>query len=88
MKIKEGFMLQSVAGSNVVVPIGATALSFRGMLTLNEIGAFVWKALETDNTPEKIAEEIVKEYEVDFETALNDVNAFVDKLREKDFIEE
>jgi len=58
------------------------------MLTLNEVGAFVWKALENDNTAENIANEVVKEYDVDFETALTDVNGFIARLREKGFIEE
>ena len=88
MKIKEGYMLQSVAGSNIVVPIGDEALSFRGMLTLNEVGTFVWKALEKDNTPENIANGIVNEYNVDFDTALKDVNSFISRLRDKGFIEE
>lgn len=88
MKIKDGFMLQAVAGSYVVVPVGAQAVSFKGMLTLNEVGSVVWKELQTDNTPEKIAEKITEEYSVDFETALKDVNIFINKLKEKDFIEE
>jgi len=88
MRIKKGYMMQTVAGSNVVVPVGAEAISFRGMLTLNEVGAFVWKALENDNTAENIANEVVKEYDVDFETALTDVNGFIARLREKGFIEE
>lgn len=88
MKIKDGFMLQSVAGSTVVVPVGEKSISFRGMLTLNEVGAFVWKELQTDNTPEKIAEKITAEYSVDYETALKDVNIFIGKLREKYIIDE
>ncbi len=88
MKIKKGYMLQSVAGSSVVVPVGDEALSFKGMLTLNEVGAFVWKQLENDNTAENIANEVVKEYAVDFETALNDVNTFISRLKEKNFLEE
>lgn len=88
MKIKKGYMLQTVAGSSVVVPVGAEAFSFKGMLTLNEVGALVWKALENGNTAENIANEVVKEYAVDFETALSDVNGFIERLREKGFIEE
>ena len=88
MKIKKGYMLQTVAGSNIVVPVGDEALSFRGMLTLNEVGSVVWKALENDNTAENIADEVAKEYGIDFETALSDVNTFISKLKEKGFIEE
>jgi hypothetical protein len=81
-------MLSNVAGSNIVVSVGLDALSFRGMLTLNEVGTFIWKALENDNTPENIAKAIVGEYKVDYDTALADVNSFISRLRDKGFIEE
>ena len=35
MKIKDGFMLSGVAGSYVVVPVGAVQADFTGMITLN-----------------------------------------------------
>lgn len=40
MKIKDGFMLSRVAGSYVVVPVGAVQADFTGMITLNPVGAF------------------------------------------------
>lgn len=88
MKIKDGFMLKTVAGSNIVVPVGTAELNFRGMMTLNEVGTIVWKALEEDTTPEKIAEKIVEEYNIDLGTALRDVKIFIEKLSEKNIIEE
>ena len=33
MKLKEGFLLREVAGSNIVVPVGKAELDFGGMLT-------------------------------------------------------
>lgn len=81
-------MLQSVAGADIVVPVGEKSISFRGMLTLNEVGSFVFKALLEETTPENIAASITEEYRVDYETALADVNTFIEKLREKDLIDE
>lgn len=46
MKIKEGYLLREVAGSNIVVPIGEGELNFSGVITLNDVGAFFWKNLE------------------------------------------
>ena len=40
MKIKEGYLLREVAGSNIVVPIGEGELNFSGVITLNDVGAF------------------------------------------------
>lgn len=46
MKIKEGYLLREVAGSNIVVPIGEGELNFSGVITLNDVGAFFWRNLE------------------------------------------
>ena len=45
MKIKEGFILRNVAGSNVVVPVGQATVDFNGMMSLNDTGAFLFDKL-------------------------------------------
>ena len=35
MTIKGSFILREVAGSHVVVPVGASVVDFNGMITLN-----------------------------------------------------
>ena len=46
MKVKKDFLLRQVAGSWVAVAVGAQSVDFDGMLTLNESGALLWRALE------------------------------------------
>ena len=58
------------------------------MLTLNEVGAFIFDRLKNDVTAEELASAICEEYKVDFETALKDVNTFIEKLRQKDIIDD
>ena len=41
MVIKKGFLLRNVANTNIVVPVAQNALHFKGMLSLNETGAFL-----------------------------------------------
>jgi hypothetical protein len=79
MKIKEGYLLREVAGSFVVVPVGN--LDFDGMITLNETGALLWKALEDGASEEDLTKAILAEYEIDSETAKRDVALFLEKLR-------
>ena len=45
MKIKSDFLLKKVADSYVVVPVGKATVSFNGMITLNETGAFLWETV-------------------------------------------
>lgn len=82
MKIKDGFILREVAGSYLVVAVGARVKDFNGMINLNETGAFLWKLLEKGATEEEAVAELLKEYDVDEETAKADVKAFVSKLTE------
>ena len=79
MKIKDGFVVREVAGSYVVMNIGGD-VSFNGMITLNELGAFIWKAIEDGDNAEEIAKKIIAEYEIDFETALEDTKVFIEKM--------
>lgn len=87
MKIKEGFMLRTVADSNIVVPVGNVELNFKGMITLNEVGTLVWKSLSEDTTIEEIANKIVELYEIDEEKAKSDAQVFIDRLADLNMID-
>lgn len=80
MKIKEGFLLREVAGNIIVVPVGDAVLNFDGMVNLNETGAFLWKKLEKDVDHYYLLEELMKEYDVDEETAKADISEFLNKM--------
>ncbi len=86
MKIKEGFVLRETAGSYIVMDLGSE-ISFNGVITLNETGAVIWRAIEEGRTENEIAELIASEYETDAETALRDVKAFINKMSEAGVLE-
>ncbi|MBO5357137.1 MAG: PqqD family protein [Clostridia bacterium] len=88
MKIREGFILRDVAGKTFVVATGELSKSFKGMITLNETGKFIWKLLENGAEKEEIVEAIMKDYDVqDRALVENDVNAFIDKLAGDNILE-
>ena len=80
MKVKEGFVLRSVAGSNVVVPVGAASVDFNGMITLNDSGAFLWRELEKGADVDSLTAALLREYEVDEETARQCAADFTEQL--------
>lgn len=82
MKINEGFMLREVAGNFVVVPVGKASENFRGVINLNEIGAFIWRKIEAGLEESEIANALTEEYNVSLEQAKEDVNKFINKLVE------
>ena len=87
MKLKENFILRQVADTWVVLPLGAENLNFNGMLTLNETGALLWKALEQGGDREALADALTAEYTVDRNTALSDVDEFLEKLAKSGCLE-
>ena len=87
MKIKEGYILRRVAGSSIIVAVGDEAVNFDGIKTLNETGAFLWKQIEQGMDEENIVKALMDEYEVDEETAKNDVGEFVKLLINNGLIE-
>ena len=87
MKIKEGFVLRTVAGSNIVVPVGAAAMDFNGMITLNDSGAFLWRVLEQDADLDAMVNALLGEYDVDAETARKCSEDFAAKLIEAGCLE-
>ena len=56
MKIKNGFILRDVGGKTFVVAVGERSREFKGMITLNETGKFIWKALENENTVDGVVD--------------------------------
>lgn len=87
MKLKENYLLRQVADTWVVLPLGAENLNFNGMLTLNETGALLWKALEQGGDREALADALTAEYTVDRAMALSDVDEFLAKLAKSGCLE-
>ncbi len=87
MKIKEGFVLRSIAGSNIVVPVGTAAVDFNGMITLNDSGAFLWKVLEQESDIDGMVSALLAEYDVDEQTARKCSEDYVAKLNEAGCLE-
>ena len=59
MKVKDGFGLRAIAGSNIVVPVGAATAQFNGMITLNDSGAFLWRELEKGADVDSLTEALL-----------------------------
>ena len=87
MKIREGFLMRNVAGKNIVVSVGAE-VNFSGMLTLNDTGVFFWNLLKEGTDKEKMLEAVLSEYDVDKETAIKDIDNFIEKLKANSILED
>lgn len=85
MKLKKGFLLQQVAGMNLVVSTGEA--EFDGMITLNDTGAFLWSLLASETDRDTLVKKLADEYEIDAATAGRDTDAFLKTLTDAAIIE-
>ena len=81
MKLNENFILKSIAGTAVVVPVGEAVNDIKGMITLNDPAEIIWKGLENGKDIDSIVEDIKSEYDAPEDVIRNDVDAFLNKLR-------
>lgn len=81
MKIKEGYILRTVAGEHVAIPSGEE-LDLSVMLTLNDTGKFLWEQLLTEKTEAQLLEAVLAEYEAEPQAAAAYIHSFVEKLCE------
>lgn len=82
MKVSKDFILREIADEIILVPIGAAATRFNGLITMNELGKFIFDTLSEEHTPRQVAEKIISEYDVDIDTALADTEDFLRQLRQ------
>lgn len=81
IKRNPDFLLRDVAGTLVIVPVGAAVSAFPGMITVNSTGAYLWELLEQEQTEQSLVQALTHRYEVDADTAGADVAAFLKRLR-------
>lgn len=86
MKRKGDFTLQTIENQITAVSMGEDN-GFRGIVKLNETGLVLWNMLENDVTVDDMAEALTAEYDIDIDTARQDVLNFVDILEDKNLID-
>lgn len=87
MRAIQDVILREIAGESILIPVGETALSIHGMISLSESGRLIWERLQTECSEEMLVGAILGEYEIDEETARQDVEAFLEKLRRLHLLE-
>ncbi len=88
MKIKEGFMLRDFGEDYIVVAVGDDANNFNKLITLNNVGAFIYEQLSHDITFDEICKRVLDRYDIDSYTAQADVKVFLEDVRKAGLLDE
>ena len=86
MRFKKEFMLREIVGETILIPVGESNNHFNGIITINELGKFIWENLESSKDENVLLNKILDEYDVDEKTAKSDLDEFLDKLKKVDII--
>ena len=69
MQVSKDYLLRTIAGETILIPSGAAAQKFNGLVTVNAIGAFIWDVLQAPTDLDALVARITDEYDVDADTA-------------------
>ena len=82
MKVSEDYIMREIAGEYILVPMGAAAANFNGLISMNETGKFVVEQLSREHHLSELVERMIEEYDVSRENAQADLERFLQQLRE------
>lgn len=80
MILNPKFKVVNVAGEYLVIPTGSENVSTSDMICLNEATAYLLEQMKTPKTEQELVELLTAEYDVDPETAANDIRETMKNL--------
>jgi len=66
----------------IIVPVTGNIADMDSIFILNETGAFIWEMIDGEKSVEEIIRLVVEEFDIDRETATNDVLGFLNSMKE------
>ncbi len=85
-KQQDGFVEQTINDETILVPLVNSVAQMNEVITLNELGTFIYHLLEEQKSFSELVEEIMTTFEVDKKEAINDLNNFLAQAIEKKII--
>ena len=83
--LKDGFVLREIAGEFLAVPVNSVENSSQ-LIVLNPVSALIWEMLEEEKTLVQLVDGITAEFSVSREEAEGDIIAFLEQLKEMNFL--
>ena len=87
MQIKENFILRNIGDEHMVMPTGENIAKFGGAVVLSDTAAFIFEQLKQPTSREDLLTLLLSEFDVDAETAAQDLDELLTKFKEMGFLE-
>lgn len=86
MEIKKKVIIRTVAGEHMLIPVGDTVFQYNGIFMLTDSGKLLWSKICEGAEKDELVKVLTEEYDVDEVTASEDVEEFLEKLRNYEII--
>lgn len=83
-QLKPGYVLREIAGEYIAVPVSAENTT--DIVVLNPVSAVLWEELQTEKTVEELTATVCANFDVQPQTATEDIREFLKMLEEKGVI--
>ena len=83
MHLKNAFEIMELEDGFVAVPVDGDTDEFKGVINLNETGAFILNLLSEEITEEEIVDRMKMEYDAPADVLAADVKRSIELFREK-----
>ena len=87
MQIKENFILRNIGDEHMVMPTGENIARFGGAVVLSDTAAFIFEQLKQPISREDLLALVLFEFDVDAETAAQDLDELIKQFEEMGILE-
>ena len=87
-KTVSGYVMRKFLDEYLLIPVNSPEMKKSQLAILNPVGQFLWEQLQDERTLDELVTTVCTEFEVDGETATEDIWGFLEILRSKDCLEE
>lgn len=84
---KTNFIHRKVADMDVLISIGENVVNFNGYIELNSSAAILWDFIQEPHEIGDMVDIVMEKFDVEYETAVEDVKNFLSDLYEHQMIE-
>lgn len=82
LKVSDKFILRTIADENLLIPVGEAAVTVKGLIALSESGMLLYHKLKDGCSKQMLVKTLTGEYDVSESVAAEDVEAFLDQMRQ------
>jgi hypothetical protein len=78
---QKNIISKKINNEYILVPLTGNVANMESLYTLNETAAFLWGKIDGTKNITRLAEEVVKEFNVDMLEAMIDTKEFIDEIK-------